>query len=59
MEILVPSRGNRYLSSGNWIPILYLEQQDEEDLVDRHLCYAPRDRRNNGDVPLRLDHDYS
>ena len=48
MEVPVPSRRNLYLSLGNRISIFYLEQQDEKDLVHRHVCDARRDRVTMG-----------
>src|SRR6266487_4603029 len=59
MEILFPGRGNRCLSVGNRISIFYLEQQDEKDLVNRHLCNARRDWHYHGDVSFRSHHDRS
>src|SRR5262249_29499752 len=46
-----------YLSVGNRISILHLEQQDEKDLVDRHLCNARRDWHHHGDVSVLARHD--
>jgi hypothetical protein len=59
VEIPVPSRGNLHLSVGNRISISYLEQQDEKNLADRHLCNARRDRPCDGNVSLRVHHDHS
>ena len=59
MEISLPSRRNLYLSVGNRISIFYLEQPNTEDLVDLHLCNAPRDWHHHGDVSLRFRHDRS
>jgi hypothetical protein len=59
MEIPVPSRRNLCLPVGNRISVFYLEQQDEKDLADLHLCNARRDWRYDGNVSFRANHDYS
>ena len=59
MEIPVPSCRNIYLPLGNHISIFYLEQQDEKDLADLHLCNARRDWRYDGNVSFRAHHDCS
>src|SRR5205823_12309723 len=50
MEVPVPSCRNIYFPLGNHISVFYLEQQDEKDLVDLHLCNARRDWRYDGNV---------
>src|SRR5436190_23995825 len=59
MELRVSSCRNLYLSLGNHIPIFYLSEEDEKDLVDWYLCNALRDWRDNGNVSFRSHHDRS
>ena len=59
MEKPVPSCRNIYLPLGNHISVFYLEQQDEKDLADLHLCNARRDWRYDGNVSFRAHDDCS
>src|SRR6267378_5234895 len=57
MERSLSAGGNPCLPAGIWISVLYLEQQDAQNLALRDMRNAPRDRRRDGNVSFCAGYD--
>ena len=58
MERFLTAGRNPCLPAGIWISVLYLEQQDAQNLAARGMRNAPPHLRRDGNVSFFPDYDY-